>query len=610
MSALRIAALAVVLAGCAAPKPASLVDPAATAHPTLEFASWDPAAFERAASEDKLILINVIATWCHWCHVMDETTFANPEVAALLAEHFVVIRVDSDARPDVSERYRAWGWPASAFLSPQAEPVLNLRGYREPAVFAALLRELIAEHERGQLRRIDQREHPERPVDVDLDRARKLAREQLDRYFDAEALGWGTPQKYPWPEPLEYAFVRARLHGDADWQARALATLEAERALIDPIDGGMYQYSVRGVWDRPHFEKIAMIQAGAIETYAHAAMITHDSRWLEPARAVSSYVLDTLQDPNGGFYTSQDADLRRSDGTTILGEQFYALDRAGRRALGIPRIDTAVYADLNGPIIHALTELYRATNDEQWLRAATRAGERLLATHRTARGGFTHGPEQAASELLHLADQAAVGWAFVALHRVTADPRWRDEALAVADFMHAELAAVGGGYYAHSKDPSAVGVFAERRRPLRENSLAAQFLIELAAHVDDDTAARLSARAHETLLAIGSEAQIEMGGKALGRYLVALDLQLAEQLDITIVARPGEPVGDALWRAALGLWEPRAALERSEPGQRYPDIGKPAAYLCSETACSRPITDPARFAEQAESFIATLAHEG
>ncbi|HVH98369.1 MAG TPA: DUF255 domain-containing protein [Enhygromyxa sp.] len=609
MSVLRIAGLALVLTGCATASPAPKPEPAATAHAALEFSAWEPASFERAAAEDKLILINVIATWCHWCHVMDEQTFANPEVAALLAEHFVVIRVDSDARPDVSERYRAWGWPASAFLSPQAEPALNLRGYRDPAVFAALLRELIAEHQRGALRRLDERELPERPIDSDLDRTRQLARTQLDGYFDAEALGWGSPQKYPWPEPIDYAFVRARFHGEVDWQARALATLEAQRALIDPVDGGMYQYSLRGVWDRPHFERIAMIQAGAIETYAHAAMITHDPRWLEPARAVASYVLGTLQDPRGGFHTSQDADLRRSDGSTIHGDEYYVLDRDARQALGIPRIDTAVYADLDGALIHALTELYRATGDEQYLTAAIRAGERLLATHRSDRGGFTHGPEAPSTELLHLADQAAVGWAFVALHRVTADPRWRDEALAVAEFMHGELAAVGGGYYAHSEDPRAVRVFAQRRRPLRENSLAAQFLIELAAYTDDQAAARLSERAHATLLAIGSEAQIESSGKVVGRTLIALELELATTLDITIVARPNEPVGDALWQAALGFWEPRAALERSQPGERYPDIGKPAAYLCSETACSRPITDPAKFGEQADAFIETLAHE-
>src|SRR5690606_6073584 len=203
----------------------------------------------------------------------------------------------------------------------------------------------------------------------------------------------------------------------------------------------------------------------------------------------------------------QDADLRRADGNTIVGADYYALDQAGRRALGVPRIDTAIYADLNGEMIHALTELYRAvggaTGDRRYLAAALEAGERLLASHRGPTGGFFHGPDRVG--LYHLADQVAVGWAFVGLHRVTADPRWRDQALAVAEFMHAELAAEGGGFYAHSEDPSAVGVFAERRRPLRENALAAQFLWELHACLDDQAVAtKQRERGHQTLLAIGS----------------------------------------------------------------------------------------------------------
>ena len=611
MSPLRIGLFTAVLAACACAgprvSPATSAEPEPRAHASVEFAEWGPASFERAAAQDKLILINVIATWCHWCHVMDEVTFANPEVAALLAKHFVVIRVDSDARPDLSERYRAWGWPATAFLSPQAEPVLNLRGYRDPSVFAALLRELIAEHQRGELRSFAPRAPSKAPADTDLEHIRELASAQLDAYFDVDALGWGGNQKYPWPEPIEYAFVRARVHGDELWQPRALATLDAQRALIDPVAGGMYQYSLGGRWDRPHFEKIAMIQAGAIETYAHAAMITHDPQWLEPARDVARYLLDTMQDPRGGFFSSQDADLRRTDGTTVVGADYYALDAAGRRALGSPRIDTAIYADLNGRMIHALTELYRAGGDEQVRAAAIRAGERLLATHERESGGFSHAPDASVDGLVHLADQAAVGWAFVGLHRVTADRRWRDEALAIAGFMDAQLGAADGGYYAHSKDPSAVGIFAERRKPLRENALAAQFLLELDALGPPDPAAEssLRARAHATLLAVGSDAQIESSGKILGRYLVALALDQATRFDITIVAAPGNSTGDALWRAALALWEPRATIERSEPGQRYPEIGEPAAYLCSDRACSRPITDPERLAAIAESFTAS-----
>ncbi|MCA9680759.1 MAG: thioredoxin domain-containing protein [Myxococcales bacterium] len=179
----------------------------------LAWSDWGAEPFARAAAEDKLILINVVATWCHWCHVMEETTYADPQVAALLREHFVVIRVDSDARPDISERYRRWGWPATAILSPKAEPALNLRGYRDPQVFAALLRELIAEQQAGKLRAFVDDPEPA-VVDEDLAAIRARAVAQLDAYFDAEGLGWGDKQKYPWPDPVDHALIRASFHAD------------------------------------------------------------------------------------------------------------------------------------------------------------------------------------------------------------------------------------------------------------------------------------------------------------------------------------------------------------------------------------------------------------
>ncbi len=600
MSRSRGWALVALLAGCT-PEPTT---PPVQAHAQIEWAEWSQDSFAQAAAQDRLILINVVATWCHWCHVMDEVTFEDPEVAALLAEHFVVIRVDSDARPDVSERYSDWGWPATAFLSPQAQPVLNLRGFQKPREFASLLRELIAEHERGQLREFQEREFSP-PADADLDRILGKATAQLDRYFDEEGLGWGDHQKYPWPDPIDYALLRARVRGEAVWRERALATLEAERALIDPVWGGMYQYSLEARWDRPHFEKIAAIQAGAIENYAHAALVTGDDRWLEPARQITAYLLGRMQDPKGGFYTSQDADLRRSDGTGVVGKDFYALDDAGRRELGIPRVDTAVYADLNGLTIHALTELYRVDADPKLLDAAVRAADRILTEHRSEGvAGIAHAAKPSQGELRHLADQAAMGWALLGLHRVTSDPRWLSEAHAIATFMIEALAHEDGGLFAHTLDPAAVGVFAERRKPLPENALAAQFFIELHLLLDGDgtTPTPWLEHARRCLLAVGGDAQMAASGKLVARYAFAIELLLGTKFDLTLVAAPDDPVGEALWKAALSVWEPRASFERSAPGQRYPDLGQAAVYMCSDRACSRPLRDPATAARALDAF--------
>ncbi len=604
-----IAALALALGACS-PTPTRPPVDDVTHAPTFAWSSWERAAFDRAERDGKIILINVVAQWCHWCHVMDETTYADPEVAALLAEHFVTIRVDSDARPDLAERYRRWGWPATAVLTPSAEPVLELRGYRDPRVFAELLRELIRERDEGRLVRRERPGIDDQPLDrepaSDLLAAQQRWLGVLDGFYDVEQHGWGDKQKYPWPVHVELALVRAHAGGQPIWRERALSTLAAERSLIDPVWGGMYQYSVGGVWTRPHFEKIAMIQAGAIENFVHAAQITGDPSWRANALQIADYLLDHMQDPHGGFWTSQDADLRpdqHGQGEVVLGIDYYALADEQRRALGIPRTDTQVYADLNGQIIHALTELYRIDPDPRLRDAAIRAGERLVQTHLRASGGFAHG--EADQGLLHLSDQVAMGWALLGLHRITWDPRWLEHAITTAEFVQRELAAPEGGYYAHQADPDAVGVFAQRRMPPEENALAAIFMLELHRLLDGDGSKPTPwrERAELALRASGSEERLAPEGKVIARWLLAIELLRHEGVDVTVVGEVGDPRADALWQAALAVWEPRATLERSRPGERYPASGSPAVYLCTSSACSSPVREPAQLAAQAERFL-------
>jgi len=602
--ALLLAALVPACATGAASAPAG---PAAAA--AFSWRDWSPDSFAAAARERRILLVNVAASWCHWCHVMDHDTYADPEVAGLLRDHFVAIRVDADARPDLAERYADWGWPATAVLTSDARPVLELRGYQDPREFAALLRELVADQRAGALRG---RKPAPAPAarDADLVALRRAAEAQLDRFYDDAQGGWGRKQKYPLAALDELALLRAQVFGAAEWQARALTTLANELGLIDPVWGGMYQYSVGGVWDRPHFEKIGAIQAGALEALALAYRRTADPRWQRAAHLQRGYVLGPLQDPGGGFYTSQDADLQRPGLPPVPGPEYYARDDAGRRALGVPRIDPAIYADINGRMIVALCALHAAVPgpdgepDDAALRAALAAGERLLARHRTPAGGFTHAAGDAG--LLHLRDQAAVGRALLALHRVTGDPRWLAHARALADVLRDQLEdREHGGFFAHTRDPDAVGVFAERRKPIEENGLAARFLLELHRQTDHlDPPPSHAATAVRALRAVSDPTQLAEQGRMLGQYALALAEATFTPVDVTVVGDLGDPRARALHRAALGLDEPRAVLGVSAPGERYPDIGAPAVYLCTDSACSTPIRDPEKFTAAARRFLA------
>ena len=568
----------------------------------IEWHDWSPETFARAKQENRIIVVNVVAVWCHWCHVMEETTWADPAVAAVVRERFLPIMVDSDARPDLSERYRPWGWPATAFLSPAGEPILELRGYRKPAEFATLLRELVAEHQAGTLARREKPRPSTRPTDAAIEEIRGRVLAQLDEYYDETRAGWGTRQKYPFPEPVEHALFRARVRDEAIWQARALETLEVQRRLIDPVWGGMYQYSLRGDWDHPHYEKITAIQAGAIANYARAFLATRDKRWLEAARAVAGYMLRFMQDPDGGFWTSQDADLRPREGAPVLGVDYYARSEADRLALGLPRIDQNVYADLNGFMITALVELHVATFDEVFLEAAERAAARIVEKHARPIGGLSHGSSDE-SPRLYLRDQAAMGRALLSLHRVTGERRHLERAEALARFMQTYLEDPDtGGFFSYTGgDDDPLG----RRKPLEENGLAARFLVALHGHLDGDGSQPTPWKeaAERALRAVGAPEGIRTEGRIVGTYLLALEELLQPTLDLTVVGQAHDPVRAALHRAALAWPDPRATVEIDTPGNRYPDIGKAAAYLCTETACSTPITDPTRLSEQADAFV-------
>ncbi len=591
-----VACLFSLSCGAAAPARTS-----AHAHPGegLAWQEWSAEAFSQARRENKPILLSVQAGWCHWCHVMNDTTYADPEVVARLNESFVLVRADADARPDLAERYRRYAWPATVFLTPDGEQILGLRGYRPADRFSSILEDVLRAHADGATLD-DDGGQDEAPAE-DLDAVRRSLTAQLDGMYDVADAGWGQRQRYPLAAPVEHAFYRAAVRGEDAWRERAFASLERYATLIDPAWGGMYQYSVPDVWDRPHYEKIVPVQAGAIRAFAEAYRVSGERRWLEHAEAIHRYVREFLRADDGAFYVSQNADLggHGEDGPSMPGAEFFQLDDAARRALGIPRVDRHVYAATNGRLIGALAALHVATGRAAPLLEATRAAERILRTHREERGLFVHDAE-ADDPLLYLTDQAHMLAAFIALHQATAQPRWLEEARRVADATVEALRDEAGAFVAHTDDPRAAGLFDAAPVPIEGNAVMARALITLGRLEDEP---RYREAAIGALRAAARPSALRALGRMVGDFLLALEALEDGQVVLSVVGPEG-PRTSALHQAALRFYEPRRLVELGRPGaSRYPYPGRPAVFLCTARACSMPVYEPDELAERVSSFL-------
>ncbi len=504
----------------------------------VHFLDATPDAFAKAATQGRLVLLDCVATWCHWCHVMDETTYRDPQVRALLDQHFIALRADIDAHPDLMARYESWGWPATVILTPQGEELGKFRGYLAPAQLIESLRAALASRTSGSAdsqRAVDRKNGGliEEPLPVSaLSWLGPYLFLRMDSFFDQDAGGWGFRHKRALGGNIEIELRRAA-RGDRDALTRALNTLKQQRALYDPVWGGVYQYSTRGDWEHPHFEKLLPVQTSNLEALARAFAQTGDRAYLEDALRIDRYLQRFLQDERGAFLVSQDADLGgfEGKGRFVDGHDYFALEDGARRALGIPRVDRSVYAQENGLGIAALCALAAALPDAAQAAAvlarARKAADNILLQSVTF-DGAVHRGRGTPQAVRYLADAAALGRGLVLLHGATGDARYlnfarrigdnllRSFAVQATDAMPADGSVARDLLWASTKDPAAIGVFARRQQPFDANVQAARFLIGLGDATSRSRAARI-------LAGLSTASRLADQGYVLGEYLLALD---------------------------------------------------------------------------------------
>jgi uncharacterized protein len=500
----------------------------------LQWAELTPETLARAKAERRFVVLDGSAEWCHWCHVMEAETYHDPRVKEAIAASFIAVKVDVDSRPDIEERYGDYGWPATVIFSPDGVELGKYRGFIEPDRFLEILGAVVAQkdgaaaaEEDAQLAALPPGGAAAGPMpEEQLAWIQHYVDVELQEYWDPEQGGWGRRQKSPLGGNNAWMLVRAS-RGDALARKQALFALDQQAKLIDPVWGGIYQYSTDGVWTEPHFEKLMPYQAPALENYARAYQLTRDARQLDRARVMLGFLERFFKSPEGGFYCTQDADLNaHAPGKPFLtGHEYYARPEAERLALGVPRIDPHEYGRDNGLAIAAYASMYEVTREAGVLASAERATQRMLDTHLDPRGGITHDVRKPAiagrPEVLYLADNAAFGFALMRMFEVTGKAEYLARAQALADFLLAELSDErGGGLFASTKDVSAVGVFAVRRVPFEDNTLALRFLARLGVAAPS---AKITTAVDRLLRALARPEQIKARGRFLGDFLLALD---------------------------------------------------------------------------------------
>ena len=304
--------------------------------------SWNDESLQKAKSENKPIFLSVGYSSCHWCHVMAHESFENDDVAKIMNENFINIKVDREERPDLDDIYQKvcqmstgqGGWPLSVFLTPEQRPFYVgtyfpvLDSYGRPG-FGSLCRQLAqswkekpkeiestADNFMTNLSRLEQIIEPSQISKSILDEAAV----NLLQIADTNYGGFGQAPKFPNASNLSFMFRYSKLSGISKFKDFALLTLKrmAKGGIFDQIGGGFHRYSTDARWLVPHFEKMLYDNALLPIVYCEAYQITKDSFFLDVVTKTLDYVIREMTSPEGVFYSAQDADTDREEGQTFV----------------------------------------------------------------------------------------------------------------------------------------------------------------------------------------------------------------------------------------------------------------------------------------------------
>jgi len=587
----------------------------------LQWYEWGQEAFNRAQAEDKLILLDLTAVWCHACHVMDQTTYADPKVLTLLQANFIAVRVDTDQRPDLEARYRTGGWPTTSLLLPTGE-ILFQANSLEPEVMTELLQEARAlyESEKEDLRkqaaqlwdRVKNRvQTNQSPDEVLRSSMASHSVDMMKNEFDSVNGGFRDHPKFFEPEAIQMALGYGFFENDVELINMGLTTLNRQVALLDPVWGGFYRYAEQADWSQPHFEKMLTVQAQNLHNYVKAYQLTGNSEYKHIALRIIDYVETFLTDQRTGqFFESKDADVRDQEGKTLVsGREYFAGDRIHRKAKGMPLVDGRMYTGSNADMAWAYLHASQVLGQPELQNKALNVLKRIVDERFDKKMGVAHGTIKGSFRLQGmLSDHIRLGLALVEAFRTTGDFRFLQQAEALVRTNHELLEDVnGGGFFDRPPSSDGLGLLSLPTKPARENIQAVRLYLDLFHLTNKDEYRSTAERTLQSVVGTPQPLPVALIG-------LAVDEWFRPPVHIAVVGMPDDVRTKALWKEARGLYCPRKMLKSFDPQQgpmkwgeiTFPYDGKPSAFICTDRICLAPLYQSEGMKERLVELLTVL----
>jgi uncharacterized protein YyaL (SSP411 family) len=603
----------------------------------VDWFPWGDEALQTAREQDKPLLVSIGYSACHWCHVMAHESFEDPEIAELMNEHFIPIKVDREERPDIDaicmETCQAMtghgGWPLNAFLTPDQipfyagtyfppEPRHGLPSWRMVLQAVAEAWQNRREEIREQGSRIVQSLGATARLQASSEAMREdvlqSAVEALRQTYDPTNAGWGSAPKFPQASIIEFLLTR----GEREMSLQTLRAM-AQGGIFDQVGGGFARYAVDATWTVPHFEKMLYDNALLARAYLHGWQVSGEERLREVCCETLDWALREMRSPEGGFYSALDADSEGVEGkfyvwtmdelealapeaieyfgpkpfehgTYILegrGEPPANLNEARRKLYDVrsgrvpPGLDDKRLTGWNALMISALADAGAVLQREDYLTAASECATFLLSRGLVRTGNIP----------AFLDDHAYLLEALITLYEATFDPRWYHEATTIGDALITRFEdPERGGFFTTPHDQEQL---VARRKDLEDsptpsgNSSAAFGLLRLALLSGEGSYERHALGVLRLLYPLAGRHP-----QAFGHLLRALDFYLSPVREVAIVG----PHPQELLAEVRRAFRPHVVLAAGAANGvpllqgREPVDGQAAAYVCEHFACQTPVT--------------------